>query len=59
MPSSQTKADDVNNRAPIAGQTRTAIAAVRPHVAVDGLQTLILITVLVLVLLGSAGLHAT
>ena len=49
----------MNNRAPIAGQTRTAIAAVRPHVAVDGLQTLILITVLVLVLLGSAGLHAT
>ena len=49
----------MNNRAPIAGQTRTAIAAVRPGAPVDGLQTLILITVLALVLLGSAGLHAT
>jgi len=59
LASSQTEADDVNNRAPIAGQTRTAIAAVRPGAPVDGLQTLILITVLALVLLGSAGLHAT
>ncbi|WP_409751260.1 hypothetical protein [Brevundimonas sp.] len=49
----------MNNRAPIAGQTKTAIAAVRPHAPFDSLQTLILITVLVLVLLGSAGLHAT
>jgi hypothetical protein len=59
LASSQIKADDVNNRAPIAGQTKTAIAALRSHASLDELQTLILITVLVLVLLGSAGLHAT